>query len=191
MSFSGKLIIFSAPSGSGKTTIVNHLLENNHHLGFSISATTRLPRTGEIPGKDYYFLSVNAFESKIQNREFLEWEEVYPGRFYGTLHSEVERLWALKKHVLFDVDVHGGLNIKQAFGERALAIYIKVPSYEILENRLISRGTETAESLQRRLEKVKFEMTFENRFDKILLNNHLPDTLREAQKTLDAFLINS
>ncbi|MBC8110129.1 MAG: guanylate kinase [Verrucomicrobia bacterium] len=186
--FDGKLLIFSAPSGSGKTTIVQHLLACNPNLGFSISACTRKPRSNETHGKDYYFLSKKQFEQKVAENEFAEWEEVYPGRFYGTLKSEIERLWSLKKHVIFDVDVGGGMTLKNNFNEKALAIFVKVPSFEVLENRLRSRGTETEESLQSRLEKVRYEMTFEENFDKVLLNAELQITLDQAQQLIDDFI---
>src|SRR5918995_627048 len=144
----GKAIIFSAPSGSGKTTIVKHLLKHNPDLGFSISASTRDKRgRTEQNGKDYYFLSPTDFKKKIDNDEFVEWEEVYEGNFYGTLKSEIERVWKQGKNVIFDVDVKGGLNLKKYFGRKALAIFVKVPSMEILEQRLHGRGTESAESL--------------------------------------------
>jgi guanylate kinase len=186
--FDGKLLIFSAPSGSGKTTIVQHLLARNSNLGFSISACTRKPRSNETHGKDYYFLSIKEFEQKVAENEFAEWEEVYPGRFYGTLKSEIKRLWSLKKHVIFDVDVGGGMSLKHNFHEKALAIFVKVPSFEILENRLRSRGTETEESLKSRLEKVRYEMTFEPNFDKVLLNAELQITLDQAQQLIDDFI---
>src|SRR5919112_1253304 len=144
MAFSGKLIIFSAPSGSGKTTIVKHLLATNPNLGFSISACTRDKRgRDEGNGKGYYFLTPEEFKKKIDNNEFVEWEQVYVGAFYGTLKSEIERVWSQKKHVLFDVDVKGGLSLKKYYGDRALAIFVKVPSLEMLEQRLRTRGTDS------------------------------------------------
>ncbi len=187
----GKLVIFSAPSGSGKTTIVHHLLDTNPNLGFSISACTRDKRgRSEENGKDYYFLTPADFKQKIDNHEFVEWEEVYPGAYYGTLKSEVERVWAEGKHVIFDVDVRGGLSIKEHYGDRALAIFVKVPSEEILEQRLRGRGTETADSLSRRLFKVKFEMSFQDEFDAILVNDDLDHALAKAQNLVDEFLQN-
>lgn len=185
----GKALIFSAPSGSGKTTIVKHLLENNpSRLGFSISASTR-DRRGrtESHGKDYYFLSPEEFKHKIDADEFIEWEEVYAGNFYGTLKSEIDRIWAAGKDVIFDVDVKGGLNLKKYFGEKALAIFVKVPSIEVLKARLNDRGTETEESLSRRLFKANFEMSFQDQFDVVLVNEHLDTSLAEAQRLYDNF----
>jgi guanylate kinase len=184
----GKALIFSAPSGSGKTTIVQYLLKNNRDLGFSISASTR-DRRGrtEVDGKDYHFLSPEEFKEKIDANEFIEWEEVYAGNFYGTLKSEIERIWAEGKNVIFDVDVKGGINLKKYFGDKALAIFVKVPSIEILAERLNSRGTETEESLSRRLFKAKFEMSFQDKFDLVLLNEELSKSVAEAQRLYDRF----
>jgi guanylate kinase len=187
----GKLIIFSAPSGSGKTTIVKHLLKTNSNLGFSISACTRPKRENmEEHGRDYYFLSREEFIEKINNDEFVEYEEVYPGSYYGTLKSEIERIWNSGKHVVFDVDVKGGLSIKKHYGERALAVFVKVPSLEILEQRLRERKSETEESIKARLYKVKFEMAFENKFDITLINDTLEHSLTVAQKLVDEFINN-
>ena len=184
----GKAIIFSAPSGSGKTTIVKYLLENNNDLGFSISASTRDRRgRSEQNGKDYYFLSPMEFKSKIDKNEFIEWEEVYEGNFYGTLKSEIERIWDSGKNVVFDVDVKGGINLKKYFGDKALAIFVKVPSLEILTERLNDRGTESQESLSRRLFKAEFEMSFQDKFDVVLLNENLQKSLEEAQRLYDEF----
>ncbi|MDO1446124.1 guanylate kinase [Rhodocytophaga aerolata] len=189
MSFVGKLIIFSAPSGSGKTTIVKHLLATNSDLGFSISACTRDKRgRNEVNGKDYYFLTPEEFKKKIDNNEFVEWEQVYVGAFYGTLKSEIERVWSQGKHVLFDVDVKGGLSLKKYYGDRALAIFVKVPSLEMLEQRLRARGTDSDDSISKRLFKVKFEMSFENQFDVTLVNEDLGTTLLKAQQLVDEFL---
>ena len=185
----GKLIIFSAPSGSGKTTIVKHLLAENTNLGFSISACTRDRRgRAEENGKDYYFLTPEDFKHKIDDNEFVEWEEVYTGAFYGTLKSEIERVWATGKHVLFDVDVQGGLKLKNFYGDKAMAVFVKVPDEETLRQRLIGRGSETEESLSRRLFKVHFEMSFQDRFDVILMNDHLETSLQKAQKLVDDFV---
>lgn len=185
----GKLIIFSAPSGSGKTTIVRHLLNTNDNLGFSISACTRDRRgRAEQNGKDYYFLSPDEFKAKIDNDEFVEWEEVYVGAFYGTLKSEIERLWASGRHVLFDVDVQGGLKLKKYYGDRALAVFVKVPDEETLRQRLIGRGTETEDSLSKRLFKVHFEMSFQDQFDVVLVNDTLEDSFVKAQQLVDDFI---
>jgi guanylate kinase len=185
----GKLIIFSAPSGSGKTTIVRHLLNTNTNLGFSISACTRDRRgRAEENGKDYYFLTPDEFKAKIDNDEFVEWEEVYVGAFYGTLKSEIDRLWAAGKHVLFDVDVKGGLKLKEYYGDKALAVFVKVPDEETLRQRLIGRGTETEDSLSKRLFKVHFEMSFQDQFDVVLVNDNLDDSFAKAQKLLDDFV---
>ena len=184
----GKAIIFSAPSGSGKTTLVRHLLKNNPDLGFSISACTRDRRgRNEVDGKDYYFLTPKEFKQKIDNDEFIEWEEVYEGNFYGTLKSEIERLWSEGRNVIFDVDVKGGIALKKHFGEKALAVFVQVPSEEILMERLRSRNTESENGLSRRLFKVEFEMTFADRFDLVLLNDNLEDSLAFAQKLYEDF----
>lgn len=184
----GKALIFSAPSGSGKTTLVRHLLQNNSDLGFSISASTR-DRRGrtEQHGKDYYFLSPEEFKQKIDANEFIEWEEVYEGNFYGTLKSEIERLWSEGKNVIFDVDVKGGLSLKKYFGDKALAVFVKVPSIEVLKERLKDRGTESEESLSRRLFKAKFEMGFEDKFDVVLVNENRERSMEEAQKLYNDF----
>lgn len=185
----GKLLIFSAPSGSGKTTIVKHLLAENNNFGFSISACTRDRRgRSEQNGKDYYFLTPEEFKRKIDNHEFVEWEEVYVGAFYGTLKSEIERLWAAGKHVLFDVDVKGGLKLKEYYGDKALAVFVKVPDEETLRQRLIGRGTETEDSLSKRLFKVHFEMSFQDEFDVILVNDDLQTSFRKAQQLADDFI---
>ncbi len=184
----GKLIIFSAPSGSGKTTIVKHLLEQNLDLEFSISATSRPPRGDEVDGKDYYFLSRDEFRSRVQSGDFLEWEEVYSGTMYGTLRSEVERIWNEGKHVVFDMDVVGGLNLKSLYGDRALAIFVKPPSMEILEQRLRHRDTESEDKIRQRLAKARKELGRSDRFDHILLNNELGTTKLEATNLVRLFL---
>ena len=185
----GKAIIFSAPSGSGKTTIVRHLLKTCDYLDFSISATTRTRRSErEEDGKDYYFLSTEVFKQKVTNNEFVEWEEVYDGNYYGTLKSEIDRLWAMGKHVVFDVDVKGGLKLKKHFQERALAIFVRVQNLSILEHRLRNRNTESEESIKRRLDKAEFEMTFENEFDKILISDKLEETLKTAENLVVAYI---
>jgi guanylate kinase len=180
---SGKAIIFSAPSGSGKTSLVKHLMQEVPNLGFSISACTRDKRgRHEVHGRDYYFLSIDEFKQKIDQNAFVEWEEVYAGNFYGTLKEEVHRIWKEGKAVIFDVDVKGGLALKKYFGEQALAIFVKVPSLEVLESRLNDRGTESEESLSRRIYKAKFEMTFEAQFDVTVLND---DFARSSAETVD------
>ena len=184
----GKVIIFSAPSGSGKTTLVRHLLKNNPDLGFSISACTRDRRgRNEVNGKDYYFLTPKEFKQKIDDDEFIEWEEVYEGNFYGTLKSEIERLWSEGRNVIFDVDVKGGIALKKHFGEKALAVFVQVPSEDILKERLRGRNTESENGLSRRLFKVEFEMTFADRFDLVLLNDNLEDSQAFAQKLYEDF----
>ena len=184
----GKLLIFSAPSGSGKTTIVKNLLATNANLGFSISACTRDKRgRKETQGQDYYFLSIDDFTQKIENQEFVEWEEVYPGGYYGTLKTEIERLWAEGKNIIFDVDVKGGLKLKEYFKEKALAIYVEVPSMDELERRLRTRGTETEDSISKRLYKVKFERTFKDKFDIVLVNDTLEESFKKAAYLYDEF----
>ena len=185
----GKLIIFSAPSGSGKTTIVKHLLTKFPNLGFSISACTRDRRgRNEENGKDYYFLTPEEFKQKIDEQAFAEWQEVYPGGFYGTLKSEIERVWSQGKHVIFDVDVKGGVNLKKEYGDKALSIFVKVPSIQELEKRLRERGTESEEKISARVFKMKFEMSFQDQFDVVLLNEDLDTALREAEKLVANFI---
>ncbi len=184
----GKLIIFSAPSGSGKTTIVKHLLSTSLPLGFSVSACNRERREGEIEGIDYYFLTDEEFREKIRNNEFIEWEEVYPGRFYGTLMSEVERIWDKNKHVIFDLDVLGGLNLKKKFGEEALAIFVQTPSATEIERRLRSRSTENDASLKKRLARIDEELKYANSFDIILMNDKLDQSLVKAENIVRSFI---
>jgi guanylate kinase len=184
----GKVVIFCAPSGSGKTTIVRHLLSINPNLMFSVSACTRKQREGEVNGKDYYFLSQEEFKKRIWQGDFLEHEEVYGGNFYGTLKSEIDRIWQLGKVVLFDVDVVGGLNIKEYFGTQALAIFVKPPSVEVLEQRLRFRSTETEETLKMRVGKAVKELAFEEKFEKTILNNELSKALQEAEDLVNEFL---
>lgn len=186
---SGKLVIFSAPSGAGKTTLVKHLLQSGFPLAFSVSATNRPARSGEIDGKDYNFLTDKDFKEKIENNEFLEWEEVYPGKFYGTLKSEVEKIWQKGLHVIFDVDVIGGLNIKRKYPLDSLAVFVMPPSIEVLKERLAIRNTETAESLKSRIDKAVYEISFADEFDKIIINNQLENSKIEAFKIVEAFLI--
>jgi guanylate kinase len=184
----GKAFIFSAPSGSGKTTIVQHLLNTYPGLSFSVSACTRPQRTQEVDGRDYYFMSPDEFRQRIEEDAFVEWEEVYDGKYYGTLKSEIERIWAEGKHVIFDVDVKGGINLKKYFGDRGLAVFVKVPDIEALKNRLTARNTESEESLQQRLDKVEHELGFESHFDVTLVNDRLEDTLQQAGQLFDRFV---
>lgn len=184
----GKLIIFSAPSGSGKTTLVHHLLGQFDELCFSISATSREKRGSEQDGKDYHFLSKEAFESKIDAGDFIEWEEVYAGTYYGTLRSAVEKLLASGKSVIFDVDVKGGLNIKRQYGPKALAIFVQAGSLDVLQERLSKRNTESAEKLQMRLNKAATEMAFAHAFDYILINEDLDTAKRTAVQVVGDFL---
>jgi len=187
-SMKGKLVIFSAPSGAGKTTIVKHLLQKDFGLEFSVSATSRQPRPGEVHGKDYYFLTAEEFKKKIESDEFLEWEEVYEGIFYGTLKNEVERIRSAGRHVIFDVDVVGGLNIKKYYGNEALAVFVQPPSVEELKNRLRNRSTESEEKINMRISKAEKELEFAGRFDVIIVNNELPKALKEAERVVSDFL---
>lgn len=183
-----KMIVISAPSGAGKTTIVKHLLKKFPQLGFSVSATSRTMRDGEENGREYYFMSSEVFRNMVQQEKLLEWQEVYPDSFYGTQVSEVDRITSTGQFPVFDVDVVGGLNIKKMYKERALAIFIKPPSYEVLEARLRSRGTESEENLLKRLNKVKWELTFESNFDVVIVNNTLHDAFSEVEKLVADFL---
>ncbi|MBO7586311.1 MAG: guanylate kinase [Bacteroidales bacterium] len=184
----GKVIIVSAPSGAGKTSIVRHLLEQVPDLKFSISATTRPKRDYEIDGKDYYFLTPEQFKERLANDEFLEWQEVYADQFYGSLKSEVERIWSNGQAVIFDVDVLGGLNIKKFYGDEALSVFIEPPTMEELENRLKNRGTETDASLKKRLAKAEYELSFARQFDKIVLNDDLKTAQQEMIDLVRDFL---
>ena len=184
----GKLIIVSAPSGAGKTTIVKHLLSLPLDLGFSVSATSRIPRTGETNGKDYFFISTEEFKELIDKKAFVEWEEVYPGIYYGTLKSEIDRIFANGKNVIFDVEVIGGLNLRKIFGKKALSLFVMPPSLQILEQRLRSRSTETDEKIATRLKKAAYEITFASRFDRIIVNDKLEAALNEAGTTVHDFL---
>ncbi len=184
----GKCIIFSAPSGAGKTTIVHHLLHSIDNLAFSISACSRAPRANEVEGKDYYFLGLKGFQNKIKEDAFLEWEEVYVDNFYGTLKSEINRIWSLGKTVIFDVDVIGGLNLKKVIGDNALSIFVNPPSYEELEKRLRSRSTESEEKIVMRLSKAHQELSYADQFDVILINDDLQLACERAQGIVTAFI---
>ena len=188
MSKQKKLLIFSAPSGSGKTTVVNHLLKKMDELEFSVSATTRGPRPGETNGKEYYFLKEEDFKKKIANNEFLEHEEVYKGLIYGTMYSELERIWAKDKTVVFDVDVVGGLNIKKKYGDNALAVFLRPPSVDILMERLRKRSTEVEHQLQERIDKAQEELTYEDKYDVVIVNDVLEDTFAKAEQIVTDFL---
>lgn len=182
------MVIFSAPSGSGKSTIINHLLKKDFKLEFSISATTRPPRGNEKHGNEYYFYTPDEFRTKIANKEFVEYEEVYENRFYGTLRRELERIWEKGSNVVFDVDVVGGVNLKKIFGDKAKAIFIQPPSVSILKERLESRSTDSAEDIAKRVAKAEEEMRFAPEFDKIIVNDELKAALDEAEETLKEFL---
>lgn len=189
MSTGGKLIVFSAPSGSGKTTIVRHLLSKEDlNLEFSISAASRDPRGGEINGKDYYFISTEEFKKHIKNDDFLEWEEVYRDNFYGTLKSEVERIWAKGKNVIFDIDVAGGLRIKHKFPEQTLAVFVKPPSVDELKRRLKERSTESEDKINMRIAKASVELATAPQFDTIIKNYDLEVALEEAYQLVKNFV---
>ncbi len=183
-----KIIIFCAPSGSGKTTIVKHLIASNNRLAFSVSACTRMQRANEVNGKDYYFISMQEFKDKIANNEFIEYEEVYDGNYYGTLKSEISRLWEQNKVIIFDVDVIGGLNLKKHFGDAALAVFVKPPNIKVLEERLRFRSTETEENLQIRIKKAIKELSYEHKFERVLLNENLDKTFIEAEQLIHDFI---
>jgi guanylate kinase len=185
---SGKYVIFSAPSGAGKTTIVHALLDANIGLEFSVSACSRDPRPNEMDGKDYHFLGIEGFKQQIDADAFVEWEEVYTNNFYGTLRSEIERIWKNGHTVIFDVDVIGGLNLKKSFGDQALAIFVQPPSYEELEQRLRFRSTETEEKIAQRMSKAKEELSYANKFDHILVNDHLENAIDAAKELVQEFI---
>lgn len=182
-----KVMVFSAPSGAGKTTIVTHLLKAFNKLEFSVSATSRAPRGQEVDGKDYYFLSVKEFKKRIKNGEFVEYEEVYPGSFYGTLKSEVERIWAKGNVIMFDVDVKGGVSIKKIFGEKAFTVFIMPPSLEVMEKRLRARGTDSEEAIKTRVAKAAEEMTYAAKFDAVLVNDVLEESFEKAERLVKLF----
>lgn len=184
----GKLIIFSAPSGSGKSTIINYLLQQGLNLCFSISATSRAPRGTEQNGVEYYFMTADEFRRRIAEDEFVEYEEVYAGSYYGTLKSEVERIWNKGNAIIFDVDVKGGVSLKKYFGDRALSIFIQAPSVQVLRQRLIGRGTDSAEAIERRVAKAAEEMTYADKFDRILINDDLSKAYADAEQMVSEFL---
>ena len=184
-----KVIIFSAPSGAGKSTIVNHLLQLHPELEFSISATSRAPRGSERHGVEYYFFSADEFRQMIAEDKFVEYEEVYPGSFYGTLRSEVERIWAKDHVIIFDIDVQGGVNLKRIFGEQAFSVFIQAPSVDVLRERLIGRGTDSQEAIEKRVAKAASEMEFAaGKFDYVLVNDDLQTAKAEAEKVIEAFM---
>ena len=186
---SNKVVIFSAPSGAGKSTIVNHLLGLHPELEFSISATSRAPRGQEQHGVEYYFFSSDEFRKMISEDKFVEYEEVYAGSFYGTLRSEVERIWAKGHAIVFDIDVQGGVNLKRIFGDQALSVFIQAPSVEVLRERLIGRGTDTMEAIEKRVAKAASEMEFAaGKFDYTLINDDLQTALEEAERVVGGFL---
>src|ERR1035437_7764548 len=184
---SGKLIIFSAPSGAGKSTLVHHILGCGFNIEFSVSATSRLPRGEEKHGVDYYFLTSEEFRQEIDNHEFIEYEEVYPNCYYGTLRSEVERIISKGTNIIFDIDVVGGLNIKKEFGDRALSIFVAPPSIEELHKRLQNRGTDSPEMIEKRIGKADFEMTFATKFDKVIVNDNLEVAKAETERLIREF----
>jgi guanylate kinase len=184
----GKMFIFTAPSGAGKTTLVKHLLTKYKNLGFSVSATTRSKRAHEVDGKDYYFLTVEDFKSKVDNGDFIEWEEVYHDQYYGTLKTELDRIWKLGQHLVFDIDVRGAKNIKNRYPEVCMSVFVRPPSIDTLVDRLINRNTETEESLQKRISKVRKEMEYENSFDIVLVNDALEIALVEAEHIVETFI---
>jgi guanylate kinase len=187
----GKLLIFSAPSGAGKTTIVKHLLNiEDLQLEFSISACTRKRRDNEVDNKDYYFISVDEFQAKIEDNAFIEWEEVYKNQYYGTLRSEIDRIKTNNRNIIFDIDVRGGINIKDQFKDNSLAVFVMPPSIEELRERLKSRGTDSEERIQKRLKKADYEMRFANKFDKIIINKNLDNALKEAEEIVRKFINN-
>lgn len=184
----GKLIVVSAPSGAGKTTIVKQMLAAGLNLEFSISAASRAPRITEVDGKDYYFLSVNDFRKKISENAFVEWEEVYPGSYYGTLKSEIIRIREKGNHVIFDVDVVGGLNIKKHYSDDCLALFIRPPSVAELETRLRGRSTDSDETIKKRIAKAEYELSFASQFDRIIVNDVLEDAIDEAYSAIYSFI---
>ncbi len=184
----GKLLIFSAPSGAGKTTLVHYVLTEFPQLEFSVSACNRSPRKHEIDGKDYYFLSTEAFKENIERDAFIEWEEVYPGSYYGTLRSELDRIFSKQHHVVFDIDVKGGLSVKAQYPSQSLSIFVMPPSVEVLEQRLRNRSTDSEETIRKRLEKARYELSFAPQFDYVLINDKLEVAQEEVKKLVASFI---
>ncbi|MCB9275178.1 MAG: guanylate kinase [Lewinellaceae bacterium] len=183
-----KLLLFAAPSGAGKTTIVRHLLKTYSELAFSVSATTRPPRPHEVDGKDYYFISPEKFRELVAQDAFVEWEEVYEGLYYGTLKAEVERLWKAGKFIIFDIDVKGALNIKRLYQDKALAVFVRPPSIQALRQRLQGRSTEDEATLRKRMARAEHEMAYEDRFDLALVNDSLEEALKKAEQIVEQFI---
>ncbi len=188
MPHTNKILIITAPSGAGKTSITRHLLKTFPELAFSVSAATRQPRSYETDGKDYYFLTLEDFRHKIQHNEFVEWEMVYEGKYYGTLKSELSRIWKMKKLPLLDIDVKGAIHVQQQYPDTSLSIFIEPPSIDELRKRLESRGTESPESLQARINKASFELSFKDQFNRIVLNDDFDKACAEAEKIVGQFL---
>lgn len=187
--FNPKLLVFTAPSGAGKTTIVRYLLKTYKFLSFSISVTNRKKRSNEIDGKDYYFLSTEEFNKKVEAGDFVEWEEVYEKQYYGTLKSEITRIWDQEKYVVFDMEVKGATNIKKLYGDKAFVVFIRPPSLETLIQRLRDRNTESPQSLKKRIRRVRQEMTYEESFDYVLVNDVLDVSLKEAEIITESFIL--
>ena len=184
----GKMLIFTAPSGAGKTTIVRHLLKKFDELAFSVSATNRPMREGETDGESYHFLSTEEFMQRVENDEFIEYEEVYPGRFYGTLHSEVDRIWAMDRAIVFDIEVKGATNLKRFYPQESLAVFVNPPNSDVLFQRLRDRSTETEDELRVRIDRAAEELTYVNTFDRVLINDDLQVALAEAEDIVEDFL---
>ena len=184
----GKMLIFTAPSGAGKTTIVRHLLKKFDELAFSVSATNRPMREGETDGQSYHFLSTEEFMQRVENDEFIEYEEVYPGRFYGTLHSEVDRIWAMDRAIVFDIEVKGATNLKRFYPQESLAVFVNPPNSDVLFQRLRDRSTETEDELRVRIDRAAEELTYVNTFDRVLINDDLQVALAEAEDIVEDFL---
>ena len=183
-----KIIILTAPSGSGKTSIARYLLQSFSNLSFCVSAGTRKPREGEVNGKDYYFISEDEFKSHIKNNDFIEWEMVYEGKYYGTLKSELERIWSLSRVPILDIDVHGGIHVQREYPINTLSLFVKPPSVEELRKRLESRGTESADSINTRVSKASYELSFADQFDHVIVNDDLDKACKEAEKIVRKFL---